>query len=103
VFLNQLLESCVDKYIDARSKREFVKEEILSKIPGGLHIFDKQTGELYLADEMEAFDRVSQKLRDIKKFRLNGIKRSKGKDGKDTVGRKSKTTAGEAFWLRNAV
>jgi hypothetical protein len=89
VFLNELLDSCVDKYIDARNKREFVKEEILVKLPGGLHVYDKDTGDLYLPDELEAFERVAQKLRDIKKFRLNSIKRAtSGTEGKP--GRKSK-------------
>lgn len=100
VFLNQLLDSCVDKYIDARNKREFVRDEVLIKIPGGLYVFDKDTGDLYTPNDLEAFERVAQKLRDIKKFRLNSIKRATaGNEGKP--GRKTKkptaTTAGENF------
>ena len=61
----------------------------MSQIPGGLHVFEKETGQMYQPDDMEAFDRISQKLRDIKKHRLYGLKRSKGGDNKDAVERKS--------------
>ena len=93
MFLNELLESCVDKYIDARNKREFVRDEVLIKIPGGLYVFDKDTGDLYTPNDLEAFERVAQKLRDIKKFRLNSIKRATaGNEVKP--GRKAKRTTG---------
>ena len=33
-------------------------------------VYNKETGTAYQPDEHEAFDRVSQKIRDIKKYRL---------------------------------
>ena len=60
----------MEGYISSQSKREFVKEKILDRIPGGLKVFSKEKGEVYVPDSHEAFDRVSQKIRDIKKYRL---------------------------------
>lgn len=76
--MNNLLESSVDAYIVAPQKRTFVREEILQKIPGDLYIFSKESGQLYQPDEHEAFERISQKLRDRKKQRLIALKKEKG-------------------------
>ena len=78
-FLQSLLENCVAGYLTEgpRGKRKFVKEHILDKIPGGLHVYCKETGQIYKPDETDAFYRVSQRLRDIKKYRLNATKRAK--------------------------
>ena len=37
-YLEQLLRDNVEGYISSNSKREFVKEKILDKIPGGLKV-----------------------------------------------------------------
>ena len=78
-FLQSLLENCVAGYLTEgpRGKRKFVSEHILDKIPGGLHVYCKETGEIYKPDETDAFYRVSQRLRDIKKYRLNATKKAK--------------------------
>ena len=60
----------MEGYIASNSKREFVKHKILDKIPGGIKVFSKEKGTIYTPDVHEAFDRVSQKIRDIKKYRL---------------------------------
>jgi len=87
VFLNTLLEDSVDGYIQSNSKRHFVKEEILAKIPGGLKVHSKERGHIYEPSDTEAFDRISQKLRDIKKKRLSDM--SKKQDSRiSTVPRK---------------
>ena len=38
IFLEQLLKDNVEGYIGSDSKREYVKEMILDKIPGGLKV-----------------------------------------------------------------
>lgn len=80
-YLQSLVENCVAGYLTEGSggKRKFVKEHILDKIPGGLHVYCKETGQIYKPDETDAFSRVSQKLRDVKKYRLEATKKAKSR------------------------
>jgi len=81
-FLNSLIESCVDGYLAAGShKRHFVKENILDKIPGGLFVHHKEKEHIYQPEEQEAFERVAQKIRDIKKYRMQAMKSKRGGGG----------------------
>jgi len=38
MYLEKLLKDNVEGYISSNSKREFVKERVLDKIPGGLRV-----------------------------------------------------------------
>lgn len=67
-FLHTLLEENVDAYITSTRKRQFVKN-LLAQIPGGIKIYSKTLRHVYDPEENEAFHRVAQKLRDIKKYR----------------------------------
>ena len=104
-FLDSLVHNCVDGYVTEGpdGKRKFVKEHILDQIPGGLHIYRKETGQIYKPDENDAFARVSQRIRDIKKNRLRATKAEIGRNGglKNPGGRGSKCDvwAGEILLL----
>jgi hypothetical protein len=41
-------------------------------------VFNKETGQVYQPDDHEAFERVSQKIRDIKKYRLKAANNPAG-------------------------
>lgn len=68
-FLNELLVKNMQDYYNARNRRLFIINNILRLIPGGLRAWDKQKNQSFLLDEEEAYRRVAQKIRDMKKSR----------------------------------
>jgi len=69
-FLEDLLNQSLLGYIRAVNKREFVVTNILEKIPGGLKLWKGRTpkdGYMVRLSEDDAYDKISQNLRDRKK------------------------------------
>jgi len=65
-YLKRLLEESVDGYSQASCKKKFVELEFLPKLPGGLKICSP-SGIVTAANKEEAIDRISQRLRDLRK------------------------------------
>ena len=100
-FLEKLLQDNVEEYVASSTKRQFVKENILDKIPGGLKIFSKEKGEAYTPDLNEAFDRVSQKIRDIKKRRIQVAMGAASRPRRVTEKRTSKPLTSSVVFFSN--
>ena len=68
-YLHKLLDSNIQGYYSARSRRLYIIDNILSKIPGGLRVWDKSLKRSVLLEKEDAYRRVAQKIRDMKKYR----------------------------------
>jgi len=68
-FLEDLLNTSLLGYVRAVNKREFVVTNILDKIPGGLKLWKGTPKDGYMVrlSEDDAYDKISQNLRDRKK------------------------------------
>lgn len=70
-YLHELLDNNIEGYYDAENRRLFIINNILSKIPGGLRAWDKTEKLSVQLDEEDAYRRVAQKIRDMKKNHPN--------------------------------
>lgn len=65
VFLNDLLRSCFVGWEKADNKKKFVISNILNKIPGGIWIYDRETGRAIRPEKKDAENRILQVRRSI--------------------------------------
>lgn len=70
------MEEKLDGYYRAANRKAFIINHILSQIPGGLRAWNKDNNSSYLLDKEEAYQRIGQKLRDIRKVRLTSTARN---------------------------
>ena len=71
-YLDQLFDNSMRGYSTARSKRSYVYDNILSKIPGSIKIWKGKSphrGCLITLTDEQAYDKVTQVMRDRKKRR----------------------------------
>jgi len=65
--LNCLLAKNITAYSKSKNRRDFIVSNILSQLPGGLYVWDKEKNHARLLDEEEAYNRLTQRIRDMKK------------------------------------
>jgi hypothetical protein len=59
-YLNDLLQSSFDGWEKAENKKQFVCEMILGKIPGGIWIHDRESGQAIRPERKDAENRILQ-------------------------------------------
>ena len=68
-YLHKLLDDNIEGYYRAENRRLYIIDNILSEIPGGLRVWDKGLKRSVLLEKEDAYRRVAQKIRDMKKYR----------------------------------